>query len=310
MINETKKSEIEAAIEREAVKLGSMNAVARKLGVSGATLSANILNPDNWHKVSPEMWGKLAAGLGLSLVGRQWNLVPTGNLKIMHRLLSDAQNEAMFMAVSEKGGSGKTAAIAAYRAQDQLRPQPSVYSLQCEGWGLKTLLTRLCREVGVSVGRYDTSELLVEQVVRFFKERGKGARPLLVLDEADKLRPAALLLLITLYNRLEDEIGLVVCGTDFLERDIKAGVQKARKGYDEIDSRLGRNFIHLVGATRAEVVAICAANGVSDSAAQDRVWQDANPIRKLHGRGYVWLVEDLRRVKRGVKRERLLLVEN
>lgn len=302
MITDNKKAEVVAAIELEEKKLGSMNRVARKLGVSGATLSANVLNAENWPKVSDGMWSKLAAGLGLSLVSREWNLVKTRNQATIHQVLADAQTEAMFMAVAEKGGSGKTAAIAAYKAADV---QHSVYSLQCEGWGLKTFLQKLCREVGASAPLNLTAVDLTEVVVRFFKERTKGAAPLLVLDEADKLRPAALLFLITLYNRLEDELGLVACGTDFLERDIKAGAAKAKKGYDEIDSRLGRNFIHLTGATRAEVAAICVANGVADPAAQARVWEDASPVKKLNGRGYVEVVEDLRRVKRGVKREAL-----
>ena len=302
MIAETKKIEIVAAINAEAQKLGSMNKVATKLGVSGATLSANILNPDNWLKVSDNMWAQLAAGLGISLVSKSWNLVATRNLDTMQKVLRDAQAEAMFMAVSAVAGSGKTAAIAAYK---ETTPGHAVYSLQCEGWGLKTFLHRLCRELGVNAGRYDTSELLTEHVVRFFKQRSKEARTLLVLDEADKLRPAALLFLITLYNRLEDEIGLVVCGTDFLEKDIKTGVQKAKKGYDEIDSRLGRNFIPLGGATRAEVGRICAANGIGDAVAQERIWADANPVQRVQGRGYVSVVEDLRRVKRGVKRESL-----
>ncbi len=304
MISETKKTEIVAAIEVESKKLGSMNRVARKLDVSGATISANVRNADNWDKVSPDLWAKMAAALGISLVSQHWNLVATRNLTTMQQVLGDAQAEAMFMAVSAVAGSGKSSAIAAYK---EATPGHAVYSLQCEGWGLKTFLLRLGRELGAASTPYMTSIDLTEVVVQFFKRRAKEARTLLVLDEADKLRPAALLFLITLYNRLEDEIGLVVCGTDFLEKDIKTGVQKAKKGYDEIDSRLGRNFIHLGGASRAEVGRICAANGIGDADAQERIWNDANPVQRLNGRGYVAIVEDLRRVKRGVKREALRL---
>jgi hypothetical protein len=307
MINETKKTEVVAAIQKEAKLLGSMNSVAKKMGVSAASLSANVTQPRHWHKVSDNLWAQMASALGVSLVSREWNVVATTNLKIMHRTMQDAQREALFMAISEKAGSGKTAAIAEYKAQDA---DSAVYALQCEEWSRKSFLQRLARELGVGVNKYDAAEALIEHIVRFFKMRSKETLPLLILDEADKLRPSALRFLIVLYNRLEDEVGLVACGTDNLEKEIKKGVRKADKGYDEIDSRLGRSFVHLIGSTRADVDAICVANGIGDPAIQERIWNESNPIRKPIGKGYVAVIEDLRAVKRKIKRERLGLGDN
>lgn len=300
MITESKKKEVVAALYREKGLLGSMNKVAAKLSISGATISANILNPDNWGKVSETMWADLAGKLGVSLVSREWNIVPTTNLKMIQVVLSDAQNEGLFMAISEKAGSGKTAAIADYAQAGN-----GVYVLQCEEWSRKAFLTRLATAVGIAINRYDTAESMAERVVKFFKQRAKECLPLIVLDEADKLRPSALRFIIPLYNRLEDEIGLVACGTDNLEKEIKRGVTAATKGYDEIDSRLGRSFVHLMGATRQDIEAICHANGVTDPDAILRIWKDSNPTHKQIGVKYVEIVTDLRAVKRKIKRERL-----
>lgn len=300
MITEAKKKEVIAALHREKVLLGSMNKVAAKLAISSATISANILNPDNWDKVSPTMWADIAAKLGVSLVDRTWNIVPTHNLKMVHAVLSDSQNEGLFMAISEKAGSGKTAAIS-----DYARNNGAVYVLQCEEWSRKAFLTRLATAVGITVGRYDTAESMAESVVRFFKQRAKECLPLVILDEADKLRPSALRFIIPLYNRLEDEIGLVACGTDNLEKEIKRGVASAAKGYDEIDSRLGRSFVHLVGVSLTDVTLICRANGVHETDRIARIWADSEPVHKQFGGKYIEVVTDMRAIKRKIKRERL-----
>lgn len=302
MISVNKKNEIVAAINREKNLLGSMNKVANKLDISAATISANIMKEANWNNVSADMWANIAASLGVSLVERNWNLVKTTNYRIVHQVLEDAQREAMFMAISEKAGSGKSAAIAGYIAQDHAL---SVYSLQCEEWSRRSFLKNLARELGTPAGKYDSCEIMAENIIKFFKQRTKEVAPLLILDEADKLKPSALRFLIPLYNRLEDEIGLVVCGTDNLKREIKRGVRRAEKGYDEIDSRLGRTFVSLVGSTRADVAAICAANGIHDQETHDKIFRKSEPTRKDIGGKMVEVVEDLRNVKRKIKKERL-----
>ncbi len=307
MITENKKREIVAALYREKERLGSMNNVAKKLEISAATISANILKEENWGKVAETMWADVAAALGVTLVSREWNLAKTTNVRIMQTTLADAQKEALFMAVSEKAGSGKTASIADFVERDK---QHAVYSLQCQEWSRKAFLVALCRALGVSTGRYDSADEMLEGVVRFFKQRSKDVNPLLILDEADKLRPAAKRLIIPLYNMLEGEIGLVCVGTENLEKEIKQGVRKHDKGYDEIDSRLGRNFVHLIGYTRQDVTEICRANGVTDPDVQSQIWNDCNPIQKrvmkaFNQEGFTQIVEDGRLIQRKITRAKL-----
>lgn len=310
MINDEKKGEIVRELQREKERLGSMNNVAKKLNISPATISANLLKPENWGLVSDNMWADIAASLGVTLVSREWNFAKTSNVRIMHRTLADAQREALFMAVSEKAGSGKTASIADFVARDK---DHAAYSLQCQEWSLKSFLVALSRTLGVSAGRYDNTETITDAIVRFFKQRAKEVHPLLILDEADKLRPAAKRFIIPLYNRLEDEIGLVCVGTENLEKEIKNGVRKAEKGYDEIDSRLGRSFVHLVGYDKKDVAAICQANGVVDPDIITQIWNDCQPINKrimknVNQEGFTQVVEDARLIKRKITRVKLRLV--
>ncbi|MEZ0611962.1 ATP-binding protein [Fibrella sp. WM1] len=271
-----------------------------------------------WHEISDTMWLRVASALGVAIHAAEWAIAKTLNTQIVSQVLSDAQNEAMFMAISEKAGSGKTASINHYKANDQ---EGMVFVLQCEEWHKRPFLFKLSETLGVATRADMNVDALTDGVVKFFKRKAKDGRPLLVLDEADKLRPAALRFLIVLYNRLEDEIGLVVAGTEFLKRHIQAGVKRAHKGYDEIDSRLGRTYIELVGAQYNDVVAICQANGLADTSAIGRVWDECKPEQRSievpdeksqtgKTKKYIQVVDDLRRVKRIVKRERLALSRN
>jgi DNA transposition AAA+ family ATPase len=304
MITVSKKNEIVAALEREKHHLGSMSNVAKKLGISLATISANLLKQENWVNTSDSMWANIAAKLGLSLVNREWVIAPTANYKVMVSTMQLAQREGLFLAVSELAGSGKTAAITDYVKKS---PDHSVYYLQCEEWSRRSFLSALCSQFGIEVTGSNRIEILIDSIVRFFKQRTNQVSPLLILDEADKLRPAALRFLITLYNRLEDEVGVVMCGTDNLEMEINRGVKRSVKGYDEIDSRFGRTFIKLRGTTKADVALICQANGISDEKTIEKIFRDCNPFRRPVGKQYLEIVKDVRDVKRRIKIERLRL---
>jgi len=311
MISEEKKNEIVSAIFRERDLLGSMNKVATKLGINAGTISNNLTKAENWGNVSESMWANVASSLGVTLVSRVWHLAKTTNVRIMHTTLADAQKEALFMAVSEKAGSGKTASITDFVERDK---QHAVYSLQCQEWSRKGFLVALCRSLGVTVGRYDSADDMVDAVVGFFKQRSKDVNPLLILDEADKLRPAAKRLIIPFYNMLEGEIGLVCVGTENLEKEIKTGVRKHDKGYDEIDSRLGRNFVHLIGYTKDDVKEICRENGVTDPDIINQIWNDCSPVQKrimkaFNQEGFTMIVEDGRLIQRKITRAKLRLAK-
>ena len=125
--------------------------------------------------------------------------------------------------------------------------------------------------------------------------------------------PAAFRKLIPLYNRTEHRLGCVLAGTENLHKEIARGVRNNTKGYDEIDSRLGRSYIELPGATEQDVKEICTANGLDDATA-DRIWNEVDKIKRYvkvtNKRGEtkeknLFFCEDLRRLMRLVKREQI-----
>jgi len=122
---------------------------------------------------------------------------------------------------------------------------------------------------------------MVREAIRQLKRR-EGV--LIVLDEADKLSDQVLHFFITIYNKLEDTVGIVLCATQYLKKRIERGAMNNRKGYKEIYSRIGRKFVPMPVVNRGDVKAVCMANGLEDRREIERIIEDSD--------------NDLRRVKR------------
>ena len=124
----------------------------------------------------------------------------------------------------------------------------------------------------------------------------RKATPIIVLDEADKLSDQVLYFFISLYNKLEDHCGIIICATDYLKKRITRGVKANRKGYKEIYSRMGRKFIPMPVVNGEDIAAVCVANGITDRATIEEIIDDSEC--------------DLRRVKRRVHAEKKRLSNN
>ncbi len=296
------KTEIIGLILNEEARLGSLKKVANKCDVSPATLS--LIKEDKYDTKGDEMWRRIGAALGWK--PNEWQIAPITNLSIVHQVLRDAQAKSLFLPISHQAGSGKTASIEAFVTADRSN---NVFHIQCREWSRRAFLIRLAAALGIAPGPGSRQlDDILEQIVSFFKQRPQ-ARPLLIIDEADKLKPSALRVLIPIYNELEDRLGVVIAGTENLHKEIKRGVQYQVKGYDELDSRFGRNYIHLMGAPLADVRKICAANGVTEPDAQKAIFIACSPRKTTIENRAVEVVEDLRRLKREVQRYNLILTE-
>jgi DNA transposition AAA+ family ATPase len=289
------KNQVVELIKSETKRLGSQNKVASKCEVSSATISQMING--NWELIKDSLWAQVAKSLGYS--PGNWQMADTNNSRMIERVCADAKAHSMFMAISEVAGSGKTSTLKKIAAASA-----SIYLIQAREWSKREFVQNLCTSLGISANGagYVSTDTLSQRVIQFFRER-EIAKPLLIIDEADKLKPAALRILIPFYNELEDIAGVVVCGTENLEKEIKKGVQYAKKGYDEIDSRFGRNFIHLFGATYDDVAAVCQANGISETDQMKKIFKEASPSARMHQGKTFYTVGDYRRIKRIIKRE-------
>lgn len=280
MIQETQKKKIRERAALYVQRYPSQNMAANSLkGISAATLS-NIIN-GKWDKISDEMWLRLDSQL-VSHEG--WQIFSTAAYRDMTLFLGDAQLESSVMWVTAPAGTGKSTAAASYAATHR-----NVYRLVCASDMTRTdFVHELASMVGVRTDGMSVREAFSE-ILRHLVTLD---RPLLIFDEADKLADSVMYYFINIYNALEDRCGIIFLSTDAIKKRFRSGVEHARKGYDEMESRIGRRFVDLSLVKSSEVEQICWANGLQDPKAVAVVKNDAAKYGN-----------DLRRVKRAVHRE-------
>ena len=262
----------------------SQNAAAKSLrGVSAATVS-QILN-NKWELIADDMWRTIANQIGYD--PRKWIVIETEGYTRMTQVLTDAQRNSLVMAVVGDAGCGKSQAIKTYAEQNR-----GVIALSCsEYWNRKEFLSELLQNLGVEPGGSTVADMMREAIRQLKRREGV----LIVMDEADKLSDQVLHFFITIYNKLEDTVGIVLCATQYLKKRIERGAVNNRKGYKEIYSRIGRKFIPMPVVNRGDIKAVCMANGLDDRHEIDRIIDDAD--------------SDLRRVKRLVSAYKLKTAE-
>jgi hypothetical protein len=268
------KTQIVADLKAFAERAGSQNKAAKMLkNVSAATLS-QIINGKHNH-IADEMWRNIASQLK-NEQQEGWQLVATADFKALTALLTDAKQHSNVFAITGAAGSGKSATMKQFVKENE-----NSYRLSCsEYWNRKYFLAELLTAMGRDYSGLTVAEMMFEAISQLKRKE----KPLLILDEADKLTDQVLYFFITLYNELEDLCGIVLCATDHLEKRIKRGLKLNKKGYQEIYSRMGRKCIELKGVQHTDVYAVCMENGVTGTNAIKKIWNECDG--------------DLRRVKR------------
>ena len=258
------KNGIVEALRAYTEQKGGQNKAANSIkGVSSATLSQMMAG--NWEHISDEMWRKVAKAIGYGT--KVWNTAETATYQQVHALLQAAQEEARVMSLTAPAGSGKTYAAKEYEASHR-----NVYRLMCdEFWSKNDFVEELLRVMGEKAdGLTKRERLRLACDVLSRKEQ-----PLLIFDEFDKLGDNVWSFFITLYNRLEEQCGIVLLSTDYIEKRMRMGLKYQRKGYPEIFSRLGSRFVGLDRAEYEDVKAVCEANGVTDEAVIEDIARSA-----------------------------------
>lgn len=259
------------ALERMITIKGSQNKLAADMpGVSPATLSQ--MRNHNWDNIADDMWRKVAAYVGVS--SEAWNYASTRNSNELLQFFKDSQQFSLVMAVTGKAGSGKTESAKKYESENN-----NVFRLSCnEYWDKRWFL----RELLAKMGKEHSGLTLPEMMYKTVQLLKSSDKPLIIMDEADKLADNVLLFFITLYNELEGHCGIVLMATHFLEKRIKRGAAMEKKGYREIYSRVGLRFIELDSTSYSDVENVCKANGIDDSATIRTISKDCDgDIRRV-----------------------------
>ncbi|TNE29178.1 MAG: ATP-binding protein [Bacteroidetes bacterium] len=269
------KQKIKALFEKKRKDMGlSQSRAAVAAGTKGTTVSQVFAG--KYGANDEGIYKLLAKWVNYETEG--WQYVETRNVSIITQLLDQARLNALAMAITGDAGIGKTATLRFFAER-----HPNVLLLQCdEFWDRKQFM----RELLTVMGRDYVGKSLIEMVNIATSAIIQMDKPLILMDEADKLGNPVLNMFISLYNRLEDHCGFVMVATDHLRKKLERGCGLGRKGYEEIWSRVGRKSIACPKTNNKDILSICKANGI----------EDENLISTIihESRG------DLRRVRRSV----------
>lgn len=242
----------------------SQNRASESLtGVSAGTVS-QICN-SKYTNISDDMFTRIATQIGYSL--ERWMLTESDTFNRITFSLADAQANKLTTWVVGDAGCGKTTAALEYR-----RSHRNVFYILCsEDMKKSDFVREIARQVGAPIDGTNLRDVLEYAIsmIAFLNN------PLIIFDEGDKLTDSVFSYFISIYNRLENKAGIIFMSTDYIKRRVENGLRYNKKGYKEINSRIGRKFFDVNVATEQDVYAICQANGLTDLAYIKQVQREA-----------------------------------
>lgn len=252
----------------------SQNSLALRCGVSSATLSQMINN--NWKLIAEKMWRRVMIALKIDF---SWQTAETENFKMLISLLSNCKQKSISVGIAHDAGAGKSHSYAHYERQVE-----NAYYLECKTfWTRKNYMKNLLQNFGLA------NDGSIDEMVERLTDHLEGLdKPIVIIDQLDKLNDSSLDLFMDFYNVLDGYCAFVISGVPALKKRILRGCQRDKSGYKEFYSRIGKNFIYLDSITLNDVALICNANGLDDVDVINHIFNMCEG--------------DLRRVKREVQK--------
>ncbi|MDX1903813.1 MAG: AAA family ATPase [Thermonemataceae bacterium] len=202
-------------------------------------------------------------------------LAETANFIKITKLCTYVQLTGSAKILTYQAGSGKSVALRYYAEHNE-----RAYYMQIEPhYTQKVFLRKFCEVLGLPIA--SSSAEMIDSIISFLS---KEAQAIVIFDEFDKIldKKNVFSIFKTLYDHLSGSCGFVICGTEFLEKDIFKRVQAFKMGYTELFSRCGREFVYLSAVSKQDVEAICRVNGInSESIIQEMFVQTSNGDLRL-----------------------------
>lgn len=287
-MNRTLKREIAWKLKLYVASFSSQKKACMSLNdVSEGTIISMLTEKEfGWDDISDAMWRNVSNQVGGVLDCS--HLVETLNFQTLTLYFDLAKQQGASFAIVGRAGWGKSYTAKWYNA---VHRKDHVYLIECaEYMNKKIFLNRLLLQIGKNGAGMGIGELM-ETILR---ELRRANKPLIILDEIDKLPDPVLKFFITLYNELNGICGFVWTSTDAIEKRIIKGIAKNAIGYHELFSRIGASFVNLSMPSIDEIGEICKSNGIED---KEKIAEIANEVRQIGG--------DLRRIDRNILKDKV-----
>jgi hypothetical protein len=249
MTNEQKKQVKDALVRYVSNHDTQIEAADSLQGVSASTIS--LVKNNNWELLSERLWHNIARQVGFYC--GEWQPADTSCFLLLRILLSDAQHYAMTYGIAISEGLGKTYTAGQYTHENE----DTMYVAGLEQYNRKSFMTALLKSAGMEAK--GTVPELMEQFAALASSKDA---PVVIVDDAHKLKDRVLHLLVLLANSLAGKAGIVILGGETLRARIIDGVRLKKVGYDDIYKSIGRRIITLGSLGPKDIELVCRANGL------------------------------------------------
>lgn len=256
-MTESQKNEIVTLLKVRKEDQGLSLSQISKMSKAGSEATISDMINGKWvdkNHIHDRVWNKMAAWLGY----KSWAVVTgTVNTKMVMALCQLARKSPQAFGIISEPGLGKSESLKSYAVKNK-----NVVYLECAVyWTKKTFLQELLRGLGESEENAGIPEM-VQSVIECLKRQ---ERPLIIIDECDKLKDGVIDMFNALYNATLNHAGWILSGAPFLEKRIEKGRRLNKQSYKEIFSRIGREYHRLRDLTPKDIRLIAEANGIADA---------------------------------------------
>jgi DNA transposition AAA+ family ATPase len=205
------------------------------------------------NHISVKIWNKLSAFLKINT----WQKVPTTtSTKYVFNICKHVRRFPQALAIIGEPGTSKSESLKMFTDSNK-----GVFYLECASfWTRKVFLNECLRALGESEDSTNINEMF-RSVVDSLKRK---QRPLLIIDEADKLKDGVIDLFNAMYNETLNHAAYILAGAPYLEKRIEKGRRLNRQSYKEIHSRVGGEYHRMKEIKAKDIDMICKANGVDN----------------------------------------------
>lgn len=181
-------------------------------------------------------------------------IVTTQNYNSIFQQCDRARSYKKLIAITGDEGTGKTIALQQYE-----KDNAETYKVHC----LKTMKAKeLLHAILFSLGE-DFTGTPYQMTFKIAEILNSKEKPLLMFDEISTLGVSHLIYIKDIWDMVENNCGIVLCGQHYFIINLKKAVSKFKVGMPEFLSRIS-SFTELDEITKQEIEYICKENGIDD----------------------------------------------
>lgn len=218
-----------------------------KTGVRYEIMSAIVNNKFSYSVGSSEYqildnhFLNIAKGIGFNVKKALWTTRETSQLTTMIPILEDAKEHSYTRLIIGETGSGKSYTMNLFT---KAHPTDVFKVIVGSTDNLRDILTKVGDAIGVPLKSSNSAKIrTISKRLKVLKNRGK--KPMLIFDEAENLKPAALRSIKEFYDQLEKDCSIILIGTNQLLDQLERLRKRDSRGIPQLCRRIKFGIIHL-----------------------------------------------------------------